>query len=252
MTVNDPPRDVIAEYTKMAVALKSCGRDIFFGMCEHGTTAPWTWAAAVGNSWRIGEDIRDRWFDEPGECWGIMQAVDYRAVPAAPYARLGNYNDPDMLVCGLRGQTSWMGAGCTDIEYRSQFMLWCMLSAPLLIGTNVCNIDRVTLELLTHKGLIEINQDRLCHPAERVRHEDGKYDVWMRPLSGVRWAVCVLNRSDSPAELAFTYSDMKLSEKVKMTMTSVWTGDKLGTFDTKYSETFLPHEAKVYVLEPTF
>ena len=74
-----------------------------------------------------------------------MQAVDYRAVPAAPYARLGNYNDPDMLVCGLRGQTSWMGAGCTDIEYRSQFMLWCMLSAPLLIGTNVCNIDRVTL-----------------------------------------------------------------------------------------------------------
>ena len=92
----------------------------------------------------------------------------------------------------------------------------------------------------------------MCHPAERVRHEDGKYDVWMRPLSGVRWAVCVLNRSDSPAELAFTYSDMKLSEKVKMTMTSVWAGDKLGTFDTKYSETFLLHEAKVYVLEPMF
>lgn len=247
----DPPRDTIKEYVKMGVALRDCGRDIFYSMCEHGVSEPWKWASCVGQSWRIGGDIRDRWAEGP-ECWGIMISVDYGVLRAAPNSRLGNYNDPDMLVVGMNHQNDWMGEGCTDTEYMSQFALWCMLPAPLLIGADLRRIGDAGVSILKHKGLIEINQDALGHPAERVRYEDKVFDVWMRPLSGIRWAVGLFNRSDSVQELSFTWQDMRLSADIDMKVKEVISGEDLGVHKGSLSAVLQAHEMKVFICEPSF
>ena len=49
--------------------------------------------------------------------------------------------------------------GVSDIEGRSHFAIWCIMGAPLLIGTDVIHASNATLATLTATELIEVNQD---------------------------------------------------------------------------------------------
>jgi alpha-galactosidase len=46
---------VIDRYVAMRDALNATGRPLLYSLCEWGVADPWTWAAAVGNSWRATE-----------------------------------------------------------------------------------------------------------------------------------------------------------------------------------------------------
>lgn len=46
-------------------------------------------------------------------------------------------------------------------EYQAHFALWALLKAPLLIGCDVRNIDKDTLDLIGNEEIIAINQDSL-------------------------------------------------------------------------------------------
>ena len=48
------------------------------------------------------------------------------------YSGPGAWNDPDMLEVGNMGM-SWT-------EYQTHFSLWCIMKAPLLLGTDLPNI----------------------------------------------------------------------------------------------------------------
>jgi len=89
-------------------------------MCEWGVDNPATWAPEVGNSWRTTRDISDNWAS-------MIQGVDSND-QWNKYAAPGGWNDPDMLEVGNGGMTSE--------EYKTQFSLWCLVKAPLLIGCN--------------------------------------------------------------------------------------------------------------------
>lgn len=64
--------DSIRRYTRMREALKEATaavaaetgeaeRPIFYSVCEHGRTQPWTWAGDFANSWRTSGDIGANW-----------------------------------------------------------------------------------------------------------------------------------------------------------------------------------------------
>jgi hypothetical protein len=61
--------------------------------------------------------------------------------------------DPDMLGVGM--------PGITDTEGRTQFSLWCILGAPLFLGTDVRTASAATLETIGNVEAIAINQDAL-------------------------------------------------------------------------------------------
>jgi len=44
--------------------------------------------------------------------------------------------------------------GMTNTEYKSHFSLWCLMKAPLLIGTDVTKMSKETLEILTAHEVI--------------------------------------------------------------------------------------------------
>jgi len=51
--------------------------------------------------------------------------------------------------------------GITDTEGRTQFSLWCILAAPLMLGTDVRNASAYTLATIGNAEAIQINQDAL-------------------------------------------------------------------------------------------
>lgn len=251
---DDPPRDTVSEYIKMGLAVRDCGRDIVYNLCEHGTSSPWNWAHPVGQLWRTGKDIRDNWrYEEhPEGGLGILDMIDNVVAGVAQYGSVGGYNDPDMLICGMGCQNDWMGNGCTHEEYRSVFAIWSMLAAPLLIGADLRKIDEAGLSILKNPGIIAIDQDPLVIPAKRVHTDPAGYDLWCRPLHDFRWAAAIVNRSPEEREYGFTWEDLGLSPKVPMKLTDAWTGEAIAHVHGagEFSLPVKRHDTAVIILEP--
>ena len=56
----------------------------------------------------------------------------------------------------------------TDTEYRTEFTLWCIMSAPLLVNTDVRNMTDIMKKVLLNKDLIKINQDTTSIGGKRI------------------------------------------------------------------------------------
>jgi alpha-galactosidase len=137
-----PPK---SRYPVMRDALNQSGRHIYFSMCEWGVDKPWLWAQDVANSWRTTLDIKDIWL----EFLAILELQEN----LWQYAKPGAWNDPDMLEVG--------NGGMTNDQYQSHFALWAVLKAPLLIGCNLKNMTKETMDILGNDELIAVNQDPL-------------------------------------------------------------------------------------------
>ena len=61
----------------------------------------------------------------------------------------------------------------TPNESLAHFSLWCLLKAPLLIGCDVNNISKYSLDILSNEELIAINQDPLGVQGKRIKSEAG-------------------------------------------------------------------------------
>ena len=248
---SDPPRDTMSEYLKMGMAIRDCGRDIVYNLCEHGTTKPWLWASVCGSLWRIGKDVRDCFSSENTGCLGILDIIDRFIAEAAPYSHLGGFNDPDMLVVGMHEQNDWKGPGMTDIEYRTNFAIWCVVAAPLLIGADPNHLDSVALDILKNPRLIAINQDPLAMPAHRVSTEDHGRELWVRQLSDFRWVSAIINRAHEKREYSYKWEELDLSPAVPMKITDAWTGEVLTEkVCGEFAVSLEAHDTAVLVMTP--
>lgn len=247
----DGPRDTMSEYLKMGMAIRDCGRDIVYNLCEHGTTKPWLWASVAGSLWRIGPDIRDDY------AWGIphgrgfLDIVDLVGAEASNYTHMGGFNDPDMLMVGMCAQNEWAGGGMTETEYRTHFALWCFMASPLLIGADLRKIDEKYIEILKNPRLIAINQDPLVMPAKRLSTEWFGRELWVRQLSDFRFGVLIINRAGEPRDYGFEWKDLNLSPAIPMKVTNEWTGDVIAeNVKGEFSCHLESHEAAVLTLTP--
>ncbi len=203
------PEDVTTAFTrykKMGDALKKTGRPMVYAICEWGQRKPWLWArAAGGHLWRTTWDSRDVWQSNNKDLTGIMEIFDQQK-DLAQFAGPGGWNDPDLLMVGLygKGKSSSVGGrfkGCNTIEYRSHFILWAMLSAPLIVNLDVRSMDKETADILLNKEIIAINQDSLGKQAVTLFIRDN-IQVLKKELRNGDLAICVFNRGDQPASFS--------------------------------------------------
>lgn len=239
-------------YAKMGAALRATGRPIVFSICEWGHHRPWLWGARVGGHlWRTTGDIGDSWHDVPVS-WGVLYGIEsigfeqQRGLEV--YAGPGHWNDADMLVVGLRGQSREIaGAGCTDIEYRTHFSLWCMLASPLMIGCDVRHMDAVTHQILTNREVIALNQDPLGQQGYRVcRH--GQCEVWKKPLANGEYGVALFNRGDKERLVSAHWSDLEIEGAYRVR--DLWQHEEIGVFREYCEASVLPHGCVVWRLTP--
>src|SRR5262249_21260321 len=144
------------------------------------------------------------------------------------FAGPGHWNDPDMLVVGKVGWGPRLHpTRLTPNEQITHISLWSLLSAPLLIGCDMSQMDKFTLDLLTNDEVLEIDQDPLGKPASR-RAKDGTVEVWARPLWDGAVAVGLFNLGDEAAKVTARWSDLGLtgSQPVR----DLWQQKSLGKF----------------------
>lgn len=202
-------------YTAMRDALAHSGRPIVYSLCEWGNEAPWNWAQPVGNLWRTTQDITPRWETDQADNQyprGIMDIVDQQAALTAA-SHPGAWNDPDMLEVG--------NGYLTDAESRAHFSLWALLNAPLIAGNDLRSMRKEVRDILTNREVIAVDQDWGGRQGYRVR-DDGKTQVWVKPMSDRSVAVILLNRGRGPVNIGATVQEIGLGHADSYTVRDLW------------------------------
>jgi alpha-galactosidase len=223
-------------YQVMRTALDNTDRDIVFSLCQYGSGDVWKWGAdptVGGNCWRTTGDIRDNW----GSMHGILEQQDGHEIYAGP----GHWNDPDMLVLGSVGWGSEHPTHLHPNEQLVHFSMWCMLSAPLLIGCDMTKLDDLTREILTNDEVIAIDQDPLGKPAGKIAtYPNDGGEVWARPLADGSSAVGLFNPSDHDQSIAVP-SLPALGLNAPYKVRDLWLHQDLGTQSGGYSTVVPAH-----------
>jgi len=233
-------------YIVMRDALDKVKRDIVYCI-GYGAPNVWNWAPEAGGElWRTTRDITDE--------WNVVTAIGCFQDVCAQATAPGKYNDPDMLVVGRLGQ-GWgekvHDSYLTADEQYSHISLWCLLSAPLLIGCDMANMDDFTLNLLTNPDFIAVNQDALSAPATKLITENGQ--VWYKKLYDSSYAVgffhvdpyFILWNQDEAESIQyqnydFSFDLSQLGISGKATVRDLWRQKDLGEFQGKY-QTSVPY-----------
>ena len=189
------PAGAIYPYKVMGKFLRAQNRDIVFSLCQYGMADVWKWGGSVdGNCWRTTGDITDN--------WRSLSSIGFRQDKAASYAKPGNWNDPDMLIVGQVGWGNLHPTHLTPDEQYTHISLWCLLSAPLLIGCDMTKFDDFTLNLLSNDEVLALDQDALGKEATTVL-TDGNIHVYEKELEDGGRALGFFNLGSSPATLDF-------------------------------------------------
>ena len=212
-------------FERMYEALSEQPRDIIYGLCQYGMGNVWEWGAQVGgNSWRTTQDINDS--------WGSMSGIGFRQAGLEKYAGPGHFNDPDMLVIGKVGWGPQLrDSRLSPNEQYTHISLWCLLSAPLLIGCDMTQLDDFTLNLLTNDEVLEVNQDPLGRQAGRIS-QNGKLEVWAKDMQDGSKAVGLFNRGLREQTVTVNWSDLGISGE--QTVRDLWRQKDLGSFKDQF------------------
>ena len=232
-------------YRRMGLALKNCGRDILFSACSWGADNTAEWIRETGaDMWRSTGDIFDTWES-------VKKLTDEQDA-ILPYGGAGCFNDMDMLVVGMYGKGNVGLQGLNDTQYKTHFSIWALFGSPLMIGCDLRNINKETLDILSNKELLKINQDADCRQViklNRVWDIDG-FKIYARFLENGDIALGFFNLTDKEEDALLNIDQLGLPESTGKTleMHEVWTGEtvtvKNGTF--KPDSKIEPFGCRVY------
>jgi len=240
-------------YATMSRAIAASGRPMVLSICEWGENQPWLWGKDVGHLWRTTGDIINCWdctIDHGSwQSSGILPILD-RQVAIRGHSGPGGWNDPDMMEVGNLA---------SDRENRSHFALWAMLSAPLIIGTDVPGMSGQVRDILANPRIIAIGQDALGISAYPWIRTPG-FEIWAKPLADGAWAIALLNRGDEPQRYTLKWTDYELKDDLKgrradfaretYTIENSWDGEPTGTTATPLEVQVEPHDTLVFRLAP--
>ena len=183
---------------EMASALRAAGGNVVFSLSNEADFDKAGDYARLANCWRTTGDIRDT--------WESVSSIGFSQDKWASFAGPGHWNDPDMLVVGYVGWgPNLHPSRLTPDEQYTHISLWCLLSAPLLLGCDLERLDPFTLNLLTNDDVLAVDQDALGKQATRVANQ-GDLDVYAKPLEDGSWAVGLFNRGPNNSTITVKWS----------------------------------------------
>jgi alpha-galactosidase len=228
------PKTAFLEYGKMRDALNATGRPMVFSLCGwHDWYAPE--GASLGNSWRVFSD---------GANWPNVVGNINTMAHVYMYGGPGAWNDPDFLL----GTSPTSAVHLTKDQSRSQFSLWCVMSAPLILSSSILKLNAWDLQTYSHKYLIEVNQDpsgvgRRIAGSDLVvggknPPADSQWNVWAKNVSSSLSGVVLVffNVGSSPRDVicnAACILQTGINASGNIAVYDVWTGSKLGTLNVK-------------------
>jgi hypothetical protein len=225
-----------SEIRQIALAIQKTGRPILLSLSPGPT--PLEDAAEVqkyAQMWRIADDHWDSWTFEHKEGdfpTGTRDEFD-RIAKWYVYTGPGSWPDPDMLPFGWLGPHPGYGAPrqsrLTPDEEKTEFALWCMTRAPLILGANLTRLDDLTKSLLSNQNILFIDQNATySRPVDAATLGPGfeNIRVWRASINdpgarGYKEYFGFFNLGDSATTVKTTWAALGLDGK-KHSGTSQW------------------------------
>jgi alpha-galactosidase len=214
----------LKETVDMEDALRHSGRDIVFSLSNSMKYKDVGQIAPHAQLWRTTGDITDTWVS--------LTRIGFHQLGWGKFLNPGHYNDPDMLCVGKVGWGHPRPTRLTPDEQYTHISLWCLLSAPLLLGCDLDQLDPFTLGLISNDEVLAIDQDELCKPVACVS-PDGLLKIYVKELAGGTKAVGLFNTGDNPAQITLNWKEAGLVGK--QTLRDLWRQKDLGIFDESYT-----------------
>jgi alpha-galactosidase len=242
-------------YAAESAALKSTGHPIIFSESAPAYfqgTPEWydvlTWARHYGQLWREGADIANYYANRPlhppfrTRFDSVLWNYAYN-LPLGRFQKPGNWNDADFIVGG--------DIGLSLAESRSQLALWSMMSAPLILSSDIGTLSHQALEVLGNRAVIAVDQDPLGRMATLVRRT-AVIDVLFKPLSTGDGVVAILNRSDAPAHVDVPLADLGFpaGSGCRSELQNLWTGVRQ-TARSSFQDEIAPHDTLIWRIRPS-
>jgi len=257
--LDQPPNDPRTLYGQFSRAVAAAPRSMILNVCNFWTpgqingTDPsyadsswdtFSWAPAVAQSWRTDTDIG---YTGNIQFQWVLRNLDQDSTPhpniqnaAGPPGKSGiawgHWNDPDYLGPGL---------GMTATQAQSQFSMWAMVAAPLILGSDPRSLSSTSINMLKNPQVIAIDQDALDAQGSLVSQTDTGQQVWVKPLASGARAVALFNRGSSPQQMTTSASAVGLPTVSRYTLLDVWT-NQTSTTKNKISAYVQPDAVVLY------
>jgi alpha-galactosidase len=147
----------------------------------------------------------------------------------------------------------------TDTEGRSQFSLWCILAAPLMLGTDVRNMTAATLATISNAEAIAIDQDPLGIQGMSYTPStppSANVTFYYKPLAPVEnsqsIAIAVLNRglTGVPGQ-NLSFADLGFASAQRIIVRDIWAGTSSPAFQSSIiTRSIDSHETLLLKLTP--
>lgn len=178
------------------------------------------------NLWRNYDDIQDSWAS-------LEAIIDYygnNQDQIVPNAGPGHWNDPDMvgyrrqLKCPnrvtylylLKTQLIIGNFGLSFEQSKTQFAIWAIMAAPLLMSVDLRTIRPEFKAILQNRKIIAVDQDPLGIQGRRIYKHKG-IEIWSRPITPISqtyysYAVAFVNRrtDGTPSDVAVSLKELGL------------------------------------------
>ena len=238
-----------AAYRAESVALGHVNRPIVFSESApayfQGEPAWYdvlAWVRGYGQLWREGTDIDvyDTRNPTRSRFTSVLWNYTYN-LPLGRFQSPGNWNDSDFIIGGDRGMTL--------AESRSQLALWAMMSAPLILSSDLGRLTPAALRILGNRAVLSVDQDPLGRMATLLRRNPSS-DVLLKPLQDGGYAVAVLNRSAAPlparllpADLGFDGSGCRFDAR------NLWSGARQPALAALQADVGA-HDTAIWTIQP--
>ena len=193
-----------------------------------------SWISGVANLWRTANDVQANWN-------GVLLNAHKNNI-MADIATPGHFNDADMLEIG--------NVGLSFDEQVSHMSLWCIMSSPLLAGTDLVHVSAETLKILTNKGALAVNQDIGVN--KRIQGKlvstTSTTEVWAKNMSDGTTAVLLVNVAEEAADLTVTWDMIGLPPTSAMHVHDLWKDSDLPDATGKFTAANVAPHACVFVV----
>ncbi|MCL5006155.1 MAG: ricin-type beta-trefoil lectin domain protein [Acidobacteria bacterium] len=227
-------------------ALKSVGRPVVFSESAPAYfqgTPEWydvlTWVRYYGQLWREGSDMANYHANDPDapRFPSVLWNYAYN-LPLARFQKPGNWNDADFIIGG--------DSGMSLSESRSQLALWSMMSAPLILSSDIAKLSPAAIAILGNKAVIAIDQDPLGRMATLVRRSPDT-DVLFKRLANGDDAVAVLNHGEAPVQVDLYPTDFGFAANpaCRLDAQNLWNGARESALSALAAEV-APHDTAIW------
>src|ERR1039457_7162626 len=201
-------------------ALRQTGRPIHFELSNRLNIADASTWAQYSNGWRTGGDIEcyacetGSNYPYPLTDWANVESRFDQVAAWQPYGGPGAFNDYDSLEVG-----NGSNDGLTPDERQTQMSLWALGASPLILGTDLTNLDPTDLSYLKNRAVLSVDQDAI--DASRIVNTDGA-QVFAKTEPNGDVVVGLFNTSSQAGVISTTASAAGLPASGAYVLDDLW------------------------------